>query len=274
MKTAKVVTDAAVRAMDEYNKECIHVLSLYREGMKDAEAQAHKYKNEEEYLADRRRQLGGIALNELRMSANVVQAELKAARNELRGIVNGYIGKAPSADFIDTLKVYRDFGLRMSEGELNALLAKAVGNHIELRALAEVAKDSKFYFFVPDADSYCRILKELDSWVDREFRVAPHDFAGEAAAVFNSQHTDILNDGRRVDSRHVVIAASGWDGLKKDLTAVGVEWTRDFVPKIQAYMDGETASVEDVISAVADRQNDVAAAVDAIDVGVGPGRSR
>lgn len=154
------------------------------------------------------------------------------------------------AAFINTLRVYSDFGLTMSLAEIKGLMAQADGNYTALRALGSVAAKSGFWVAVPPVEAYQEDIERIERWARIPILYAPMDYLHEAlelwprAPIFGK---DGAIHGERPNSSVSLLAASaGFSELVKSIKDTKERWGMAFIPEISAFKPVENEDDETI----------------------------
>lgn len=246
------------------------VFSRYRSAKEQARSRASQFKDEEsEYKRS------------METPTAEARAELKKADEEfadtikntvvprLREILTDHVTAQPPATYLDTLRIYREFGLRPSKMELQTLLHASEGNYIALRALQTVAKDAGYNIKIDDVTEYEKDVELLERLARIPSCYAPLSYTKECDEIFPEVPVfrpdgSVAYNTTASSIRSILTAqeySSGW----KKIREAQERWGTAIVPTIEQYTAKKNEDGE-VISPGEQRNADVDAAAKIVDV--------
>lgn len=116
------------------------ILAQYTKETNAAKEEARKFKAEDEYYAEKQKIAVDKARSQLASEYKSVRTSLKADAASMKRSLKDYLAAPMNPDFVTKLKVYADFGIKLTRTELEGLLAANEGNPVGLRALAHVVE--------------------------------------------------------------------------------------------------------------------------------------
>lgn len=215
----KAVFDRLVGALEARNERITNVLVSHQ-----AEVGRIKATYSERVAAAKLADL--IAQDRESIKAAHADAQSTAGRcvGELRELLERHVCAVPDPSAMEVLRTAQDFGLHLSEAEIQAMGNALHGNALGLSCLREIAATSGFALNFATAKDFSADLERLErgfspsSW-------APRDPALLAAAleVLPDRVYRGISQGRP-DSVSISIAQGAADALKSDLAAMADRW--------------------------------------------------
>lgn len=152
----------------DFKKSVISILEDYRKSAEKIKAEAVMRKDEEAYLKEKLT----IARNSARMGLNSAESTLAdAVKGEiasLRKDLEQHCMSMPSPAFLTILSMYSDFGMKLSRTEFDALVKRAAGNPIALKAINSLSfkTGSEWTVQFTQVEEYEKDLAILEKFVD------------------------------------------------------------------------------------------------------------
>lgn len=152
----------------DFKKSVISTLEDFRKNTEQIKAEAAVRKDEEAYLSEKLT----IARNSAKMGLNSAESTLAdAVKGEiasLRKDLEQHIMTMPSPAFLTILSMYSDFGVRLSRAEFDALVQRAAGNPLALKAINAVSDKVGCEWTVQftQVEEYEKDLAFLEKFVD------------------------------------------------------------------------------------------------------------
>lgn len=128
------------KTLDDHMNAVKGILAQYTKEMNAAKEEARKFKAEDEYYAEKQKIAADKARSLLASEYKSVRTALKADAANMKKSLKDYLAAPMNPDFVTKLKVYADFGIKLTRTELEGLLAANEGNPVGLRALAHVVE--------------------------------------------------------------------------------------------------------------------------------------
>ena len=234
------------KAATNYQNDTRKALTTYRQSIENARSYAAKFKDEESIFNQKKAEATNTARMALASAENAftgcVQAEIPGLKEEL----TRHLTARPSAAFLDTLRVYNDFGIVPSRSEIEAMIAANEGNALGLRALNAVLDrtGSDVRVSVPDASTYEADIAALEAMTKGGNTWTPNDLHTEAVAVYSGQQRP---NGYAWDGVSLITARAGFESKVKGLDGMSERWTSSVVPTVfvsEQYSGGASGAKE------------------------------
>ena len=244
---------AIYNKLTRYQAEVAAVFSTYRKEMEAAKERSKAYKDEQAALTTEREKFAFPAKQAIAEADKAISGDLAYYTGKLKEALSDYICERPSAAFINTLRVYSDFGIAMSLAEIKGLMEQADGNYTALRALGSVAAKSGFRVAVPTVEAYQKDIEEIEYWERTPILYAPMDYLHEAVELWPRVPIfgkDGAIHGEQPNSSVSLLTNSAvFSELVKSIKDTKERWGTAFIPEISAFEpvkneDGETITPE------------------------------
>lgn len=179
----KLSFDGLKKARDDYKATVTSELDRFRESTQ---------KIQEKYLPEVADQKMTIARNSARLSINAAESTfIEAIRetiNDLSSNLGKYLLTAPSATFVEMVRLYRDFSLVPTQSEVEALIQRAGGNNLGLRLLDDmlVKNHAQYRIRHTEVRDYEADIAALEELAKGGYMWCPEDRLGEYNAIYNS----------------------------------------------------------------------------------------
>ena len=128
------------KTLEDHMNAVKGILATYTKETNAAKEEARKFKAEDEYYAEKQKIAADKARSALNREYESVRRSLKADAASMKKSLKDYLAAPMNPDFVTKLKVYSDFGIKLTRTELESLLAVNEGNPVGLRALAHVVE--------------------------------------------------------------------------------------------------------------------------------------
>ena len=129
-----------------------------------------------------------------------------------------YILRPISRNLLDTLRIYREFGLSMSRIEFYSLLHDAADSYVATRALAAISEGYGFRLTVPDVSDYSADIDRVQTLIESLEAYTPEGYAKEAKTL----------DRQNMDGNEKNACESALD----ELAALADKWKKPFAPHV------------------------------------------
>ena len=126
------------KALEDHMNAVKGILATYTKEANAAREEARKFKAEDEYYAEKQKIAADKARSALNREYDSIRKSLKADASNMKKSLKDYLAAPMNPDFVTKLKVYSDFGIKLTRTELESLLAINENNPVGLRALNHV----------------------------------------------------------------------------------------------------------------------------------------
>lgn len=224
-------------ALSRYEDEIELTLTAYRQQFAAAKQEAALYRDSDGRLSKAKEAL--VAPARARIAA-VDRALAKTAgevAESLREAIAARVTEQPDAGFVSLLQAYNSLGVKLSPGELRALVVDADGNYASLRMLAATAERNGYRLNVPTADEYEKTVRDIERLTRPPLEFVPMSFVGEGVDVLEDRPR-FSDDGRllyslgRPDTTFIVMASGAFKALGRRINEAADRWSVDFVPEL------------------------------------------
>lgn len=238
-KDVRRIFSEAHTAMAKYDASIRSAFSSYKTGKERAQQESARYKDENQEFENRRKALADTAAAAIRAA----DQEFSDTINErivprLREAISEHISQRPNSSFMDALRIYNDYNIRMTKTELQGLMTACGGCYLGLRALSSVAERSGFRLNFDDVNTYERDIVRLEKMARTPVCYAPMDFISEGmevmpkAPVFRADNSvAYYTDAGTVG---MIIQAQSLSSLWHDLESMGSRWASNLVPSVES----------------------------------------
>ncbi len=208
--------------------------------MEKASKDASRFKDEKAELARIKAEQITKTRKELEAENKSFQDSLTKSVAELRSALSEHIGKAPSADFLSTLRVYKDFNIPMTRQDVETLIRQADGNFMAYRALQMVAADSRFKMSVPAVSDYSGFVDRLERMASNPMMFCPVEYLHEGLEVLPDKRLNAANgvtygSQGRPSSVDLISHEANFTTLAKDVRTEAKRWESNFIPEIPEF---------------------------------------
>lgn len=257
-------------ALERYEREIEATLKVYQQSLAAAKQEAALYRDADGQLAKKKEELIAPARAHIAAADRVLSKVAGEVAGALREALAQRVAERPDAGFVSLLQAYSSLGVKLTPGELKALVPSAGGNYAALRMLAAVAEQSDYRLSVPDFSAYEADVRDIERLTRVPLMVAPEGLWAEAAdvlpdkPVFASNGALLYSTGRP-SAGYVAAQSNAFKALRNRIDGAADRWSVDFVPtlsELQSFKDanGETVTPE------AQRAEAVQKAADAVEL--------
>lgn len=224
-----------------FQSNVIEALKKYESEREKAKFEASQYKDEESRLSAMTAALKANARSAISRAeqnfTDAVKTELSSLRNEL----SSHLLTAPSAQFISTLALYRDFGITPGKAEIAALVQMAGGNTLALRCINGLLETTKAGYTVdfPSSDALESDLDAIEKLSIGHFNYSPVELHAAAVEVYGGLPVTFIRsdgttyeDGTKIDSVRLISSRAFFENGIKALEAMSNRWTDNVIPSI------------------------------------------
>lgn len=163
----------------------------------------------------------------------------RVAANKMRDSLKTMMTRPVNAVFLDNMRTFKEFGIKLHKNDLPTYITLASGNLIALRILAEVAKESGFELKYNTIDMLQADIDRVESFGKRLQNYAPADLWGVAEEVFpdvayyRDDGTVYMRSGRPT-STSFILSNAIVSSMQRDLDGeVLTRWTASVVPTVE-----------------------------------------
>lgn len=238
-----------------YEATIAATLSGYERNLDAAKRESAKYKDEAGELASRKDHLISAARSEVRAADKALHDAVTCNYiPKLRKELSNYVCARADRQYVEVLRDFMDFGLKLTRPEIDALILQADGSYTGLRMLSAVAEKSGFKLTTPSVDHFMEEIAEIESAVRVPLLWAPMDHLGTAADVMEDRPVrrsdgTVAGSYGRPDATSLLMSSMGLNQVCKTIIETGERWAASFVPEITAFTpkggeDGETITQE------------------------------
>lgn len=244
-------TIGAIRSkLNQHAASVDAAMSVYRRDLEYAKREAAKYKDEAAELKERKARLVSSARAQIADADKELAESVKYHIGKLKEYVAEHIGEKPPRDFIDTLRIFKEFGLTMERSEVDSLILSAQGNYTGLRALSAVAKQcGGWQVSAPSTEAYNKQIARLNKFAEAPINYCSMDYVSEACDIYDRVYY-IRPDGskytvgERPSTIHMITEAGLHTDLMQHLETMADEWGAAFIPQIES-LENEYEKNED-----------------------------
>ncbi|MBR2310508.1 MAG: hypothetical protein IKA47_08270 [Oscillospiraceae bacterium] len=230
--------EAIRRAYENYKIRITQIMQAYREKVESARSRYNDATFEQEkaaYIENARAQIQEADKN---LQSEVNMFSLPKLRRELSSKIS-----EPISDngFLNTLKTYRDLGVKMQPSEIEAFIARAGGNYAALRVLDSIARDSGYKITMPTVDAYEADIRRLEVRVPMMY--APTEYMAEAKELMNQRpifqkgQTEAVQFAGTTDVMDFILNAAKVNLALNSMEEIGGRWASTFVPSLEQIAD-------------------------------------
>lgn len=152
--------------------------------------------------------------------------------------------ETPNKDVMEQLRAYKDFGVKIGEAEINALLERAAGNYITMCCIDSVARKSGYRVTLTPFDEFKKDVDELESGFNNMQYFVPDGF--------DDYLTHLLPDRTMVNgvpqgyvtSINVAISNGLTRKLSEKLKKVLGRWDLAVLPEVSKALEDEEKKEE------------------------------
>lgn len=245
------VLNGIVSDIEQHNSTVTAIMAEYRKGAAAAEREAAAFKDETGEIAKRKAPLIADARHRIKVADERLAGAVSAAVPKLKKEMSGYLTAPANPALLEQLRVFTDFNVKMSRGELEAFILKAADNYTSLRAIQTVAANSGFTVTIPegfeeDLATIAKLGRVPSMWCPAEhlsegMEVLPDipHFADDGSVAYSAD---------RPDSIYLLIQSGAFNAARRELTNISEKWSRAFVPTISELKPVRDPETQEVIS--------------------------
>lgn len=209
------------------------------------------------------------------------RAELKEADQEfsdtlkstviprLREVLADYVTGQPPKAFLDTVRIYREFGLKPTKMELQTLLHASEGNYLGMRTLQKLAQETGYDIKFSDVATYEKDIENLEKLARVPSCYGPLAFSKEVDEIFPEVPVFGVDGGiayyQAASPLRAILNAQEFTSGYKKIQEAQERWTTAIIPELTAYLPVENEDGE-TISPYEQRQEDIDEAAQVADV--------
>lgn len=246
-KRRKQVFEAISEALGRYDNAVTDAMREYRSGKEKARADSSVYKAEDAEFARRLEGLKARTRAEIKKADEALAEAIKGKCVPLlREALGLYTAQIPNDNFIKRLRIFSEFGLKMTPAEARQLADLAADCNLALRALATVAARSGIAVNFPQVADFENDLQQLEKLVRMPVCYVPTEFLREGLELFEERPV-FRADGSvaytiKSDSIGLLLIASEFRSTFKSLGETGERWASSVVASVLPLEDGEKAT--------------------------------
>jgi len=242
VKVEFVFTDIA-NDLQKYRQRINDIMADFSREEVAAKEAVSKYKDEDGEFAKRKAALVDKARELIAQADTDLASNLRTLRiPKLKECLTNYICENAPVAYMNTLQQYKDFDIRLTRSELEALLPGTQGNFTALRALASIGKQSGYLVSVPDVATF-----QADITVLEHLTMGPIMFPGDGelhAAVaclgdvpIRNNAYEVVGTRGRPSATDLLVSKYAFTGVADHLEETAQRWKATFVPSITDYRD-------------------------------------
>lgn len=277
-RTAKSAFSSIQESAARFRNNMTDILTAYRKERRSAQQKASQYKDEEKVFSDSNAALVRNARESIAKAEksfiDSVAPELETLQKEL----SLHLLTAPGSQFITTLSLYRDFGIKPTKADIVALVQMCQGSTLGLRCINGVLESNKSEFTItfPDVAAFEKDLEDLSRLTCGDFHYSPNELHSEANHVYSG--TPVIRNGfdsgAKWDSVKLIVARADFESVVKKLDEMSERWTSSVIPSIvtrESYKDTTDPKTGKIITAEAQYNEDKAATAESASIEQRPG---
>lgn len=253
----RMVFDSIIKYVNDYVSDVKDVYSELHGNL----THAKNIYNDETYKTESKKYVSS-ARNRLVTLYGVLKTSYdNFGRDELRKDISTFAMKPAKPEFLDSLRLYREFKLQMSRVELDALLPEAVLSYTGLRCLASVAAENHFSVSVPNIKDMEDDASRIDRYIQTAEKYVPEGYSSEADLIGCDHYTDW--NGRVYGNGSVsrILIREGLEKFEQHANEIYERWYSTFVPSIAVIKIPDNASRQEVADALKDAETQKSEAV-------------
>lgn len=231
----KSIFDEVAAEIDRCNADGIATYEDHRKGVATAKREAARFKNETEEFDKLRKALTATTCHRLKAIDERRAGGVSAAVSKLKKALSDYLTAPANPALLEQLRVFTDFNVKMSRGELESFILQAADNYTALRCIQTVAENSGFTVTIPegfeeDLTTIAKLGRVPSMWCPAEYLSEgmevlpdiPH-FADDGSVAYTAN---------RPDSVYLLIQSGAFNAARRELTNISEKWSTAFVPEI------------------------------------------
>lgn len=270
-KDIKKLFSGISNALAKYDASVKSTLTTYKRDREQAAQTASKYKDTD---GEFKRLKNGLVA---KARAALEDADKQFADDvrlyylpKLRESLADHLMERPDTAFTNTLRLYKDFGLKLSLAEITALLTGAQGNFTALRCLQAVTRDSGYSLKFPGVEDFQRDIETIEKLTWTPICYAPLELLSEIKEIWPQRpiHRADGSTAYQIESDTVFLIGKSqqFSSAWKNMEAVSSRWSAALVPSIESLepVKDETTGAE--ISREEQHEKNIADAASQVDV--------
>lgn len=260
-KFVKDAFDHIGREAGTYRNSVESALLDYRQAMAKATTEAGAYKDEGGYIGSRKADAKRTAQVAIQLAENAFTVSLNVEARSLRDDLHKHLMTRPSPAFLDALRIYRDFGIRPSHAEIEALMEQNGGSSLGYKAINKVLEQTgaEWRIDAPDSTDYEADITALEKLAHGNIMYAPDGLLHEAAEVFGGEKRLQMREdgttydaGYRWDSTSILMATAAFKEQTGAIDDMSDRWSSTVLPSLKhvsAYQDKKDPATGETITA-------------------------
>ena len=219
--------------------------------MDRAKAECARYKDEAGELKKAKESLAADARREIEEADQKLHDQVSGYSKALRAALSEHIYTAAAPGFVQTLRNYKDFGLKPSKFELDALIIQAGGSYQGLRLLQAVTSKYKLNF--PQAEDYEADLTRIERAARTPVLYMPDGYTTEGREILPNARRyrpdGTSYDIGRPDALLLAMRVGEVQSNRDALAPMADRWTSNIVPNLTEFEEIETEGGETITPA-------------------------
>lgn len=222
------------------------VFEQYRTQEAEARRESAAFKDEQGIYTAKMAAIRANTRNALKAAENGFTGTITAEIGTLRQEIDAHLLNRPTPAFLETLRLFRDFGITPSRADIAALLTLNGGNTLGLRCLNAALKSTEAGYTVtfPDTADFEADIAALEKLARGEICYVPAEYHHEGTAIYGgSPRTFFREDGSTYQngetwsSVSLSVARTGFESKIKSLDEMASRWTDSVIPSIEQLKD-------------------------------------
>lgn len=247
------------------------VANALREYSAKVEKDAKWYK--EDICAQRKQEHLEAARKSVKDAEASLALACRVCANKMRDCLKSMTTKPVDPGFLENMRTFREFGIKLNKNELPMYINQAAGNLTALRVLEEVAKASGFKLKYTGIDAFSEDVKTVEQFGAMCQNYAPEDLRDLAKHVLpdaearRDDGTVMYSIGRPTFTSFILSNARINSMLRDCEGEMLSRWTTSEVPDVEEFAeqlrkecaDGEPDGIEDNAQAAHEKAVETAA---------------
>lgn len=270
--------DGIKRAASEYRNEITKIYLNYRNTEAEVREESSAYKDEAGMYQAKMAAVKANARNAMKAENDTfsirVGAEVKLLKKEL----DEHLLNCPTPALLETVRLFRDFGLTPSKADIAAMLTLAGGNTLALRCINSMLESCASPYIVdfPDSEIFEADLVEMEKLIHEQLAYSPAEFHHEAVDLYRGQPVQFYREdgtayqnGMTYDSTRILTERAAFDSRVAALDEMEQRWTSSIIPSIgqvSNYEDKEDSETGEKVTAAEQYQQDKKATAQAAQI--------
>lgn len=268
--SVKSILDELGAKIDRCKSDYVATYEDHRTAMTAAKREAARYIDADGELAKRKTPLIATTRHRLDAIDKRIAGVTNDAVSKLKKEMSDYLTAPANPALLDQLRVYTDFDMKMSRGELEAFVLQAADNYTALRCIQKVAANSGFTVTIPegfeeDLATIAKLGRVPSMW-------CPPEYLSEGLEVlpdrpFFRDDGTVAHSTGRPDSVYLLIQSGDFNAARRELTSISEKWGTAFVPTISELKPIKDSVTGEVISTPEQQHTQaVEAAAETVDI--------